>query len=102
MDAAPFVDSGRTFVPMRYLAYALGVPEEGAKWDRGSQAVTLVARGREVGLAVGSPVLVASGRQLLMDVSPRLVPPGRTVLPASSLRRLSGTRLAGTLRRGPC
>lgn len=33
MDAAPFVDAGRVFVPVRYLAYALGVPEDGVLWD---------------------------------------------------------------------
>jgi endonuclease YncB( thermonuclease family) len=82
MDAAPFVDSGRTFVPVRYLAYALGVPEEGVRWDSVSRTVTLSARGTEVRLTVGSPVLVAGGREVRMDVSPRLVPPGRVVLPA--------------------
>ncbi|MEW5934802.1 MAG: stalk domain-containing protein, partial [Bacillota bacterium] len=82
MDAAPFVDSGRTFVPVRYLAYALGVPEEGVRWDGASRTVILSARGTEVKLIVGSQVLVAGGREVCMDVSPRLVPPGRVVLPA--------------------
>lgn len=82
MDAAPFVDSGRTFVPVRYLAYALGVPEDGIGWDGASRTVILSARGTEVRLAVGSPVLLADGREVRMDVSPRLVPPGRVVLPA--------------------
>lgn len=33
-------------------------------------------------LAVGSPVLEVDGRRVAMDVSPRLVPPGRLMLPA--------------------
>lgn len=32
MDAAPFIENGRTFVPVRYLAYALGVAEENIVW----------------------------------------------------------------------
>ncbi|MEW5933446.1 MAG: stalk domain-containing protein [Bacillota bacterium] len=82
MDAAPFVDSGRTFVPVRYLAYALGVPEEGVRWDGVSRTVTLSTRGTEVKLIVGSPVLLVDGREVRMDVLPRLAPPGRVVLPA--------------------
>jgi len=82
MDAAPFVDSGRTFVPVRYLAYVLGVPEEGVRWEGASQTAVLSARGTEVKLTVGSQVLVVDGREVRMDVSPRLVPPGRVVLPA--------------------
>jgi endonuclease YncB( thermonuclease family) len=82
MDAAPFVDSGRTFVPVRYLACALGVPEKGVRWDGASRTVVLSARGTEVKLTVGSRVLVVDGREVRMDVSPRLVPPGRVVLPA--------------------
>ena len=82
MDAAPFVDSGRTFVPVRYLAYALGVPEGGVRWDGASRTVTLSARGTEAKLTVRSRVLVVDGREVRMDVSPRLVPPGRVVLPA--------------------
>lgn len=39
MDAASFVDGGRAFVPVRYLAYALGVPEDGVEWDGGAQRV---------------------------------------------------------------
>lgn len=31
MDVAPYIKNGRTYVPVRYLAYALGVPEEGVQ-----------------------------------------------------------------------
>jgi len=33
MDVAPFISNGRTFVPVRFLGYALGVPNEQIEWD---------------------------------------------------------------------
>ncbi|MDQ0286813.1 hypothetical protein J2Z49_001930 [Desulfofundulus luciae] len=43
MDAAPFVESDRTFVPVRYLAYALGIAEKDITWDVKTQTVTITA-----------------------------------------------------------
>jgi len=59
MDVAPFLDErGRTMVPVRYLAYALGVPEDGVFW-RGKDQVVFLNRG-DAGLflVVGEPVLL--------------------------------------------
>lgn len=82
MDAAPFLEEGRVFVRVRYLAAALGVPEDGVVWDPSDQSVVLTSGGTTLRLAVGSRVLQVNGRRVEMDVSPRLVPPGRVVLPA--------------------
>jgi len=33
MDVSPYINSDdRTLVPLRFLSYALGVPESGVKW----------------------------------------------------------------------
>jgi len=45
MDVAPFIESGRTFVPVRFLAYAVGVPEDGVSWDAATRTVRLENRG---------------------------------------------------------
>jgi hypothetical protein len=41
MDVAPFIENGRTFVPVRFLAYALGIPEEAVIWNPEIQNVWL-------------------------------------------------------------
>lgn len=64
MDAAPFVDSGRTFVPVQYLTYALGAPEEGVRWDTVSQTITLCGGGLEL-----SWLWVPRCWQLMTDVT---------------------------------
>jgi hypothetical protein len=83
MDVAPYLKPpGRVFVPVRYLAYALGVAERDVTWDPGAQKVGLRLAGNELGLQIGSRVRVRNGRADEMDVAPELIEPGRTMLPA--------------------
>jgi hypothetical protein len=80
MDAKPFVEQGRTFVPVRYLSNALGVTDKHIGWK--SPRVTLDEPGFPVvELAVGSKQLKSNGKATTMDVSP-LARQGRTYLPA--------------------
>jgi hypothetical protein len=83
MDAAPFIDkaSGRTFVPIRYLAYGLGVAAKDLGWQEKARKVTLKLEDRTAELAVGSKTMKASGQAKTMDVAPQLKS-GRTYLPA--------------------
>ena len=81
-DAAPFLKDGRTFVPVRYLAQALGVPEENISWLPASQKVILTSDPVTVSLTVGSNILYHGDRPVKMDVEPLLLPPGRVYLPA--------------------
>jgi hypothetical protein len=81
-DAAPFLENDRTYVPVRYLALALGVPEEGISWSPAARTVTLVKDGVTVTLAVGGNIMYVDNRQVAMDVAPLLRPPGRAFLPA--------------------
>ncbi len=80
MDAVPFIFGGRTFVPVRYLAEALGA---NVSWDASSQKITisypLVVT--EV-LVIGSTTLMTGGVPSEMDVAPMIVN-GRAYLPAS-------------------
>lgn len=81
-DVAPFLENGRTFISVRYLALALGVPEDGIGWSRSAQTITLVNDGVKVFLAVGGNVMYVNDRPEHMDVAPLLLPPGRAFLPA--------------------
>lgn len=81
MDAAPFVLQSRIYVPVRFLANALGVPEAGVAWEAGAGLVTLAADGVTVKLVVGSRALQVNDREISMDVAPVLTD-GRVFLPA--------------------
>lgn len=86
MDVAPYIKDGRTYVPVRYLAYALGVPEEGVRWDSAAQTVSLRKEYVTLRLKLGSPLLERQAGtepsvSLVMDVAPE-VRSGRVFLPA--------------------
>ncbi|MDI6799567.1 MAG: stalk domain-containing protein [Actinomycetota bacterium] len=82
MDVAPYVKNNRTYVPVRYLAYALGIAEKDVKWDAATKTVTLTKGSTVVKLVIGSKTLSKNGIASQMDVSPETTPPGRTMLPA--------------------
>jgi hypothetical protein len=80
MDVAPYIADRRTFVPVRFLANALGVTDKHIGWK--SPVVTLAEPGFPVvELATGSKTIKSAGTAHQMDVAP-VVRGGRTFLPA--------------------
>jgi hypothetical protein len=51
MGAAPFLENGRAYVPVRFLAMALGVPEDRISWSPSARTVTLMKGGVTLSLA---------------------------------------------------
>lgn len=88
MDARPFLQDGRTYVPIRFLSIALGVPNERISWEDATKTVTLTSW-KHVRMTVGSKWIATRsadnyvGESYTIDVSPILkVEEGRTYLPA--------------------
>ncbi len=93
-DAAPFIEGGRTFVPVRYLAYALGVLPEGVSWSEAEKRAELSLGPTRIALVEGSKELLINGSQVeQMDVAPLLLPPGRFYLPARYVAQALGYRV---------
>lgn len=82
MDVAPYIENGRTFVPVRYLGYALGVTEDNVKWDGNQQRASLTLPLNTVEMMIGKAQIIKNGQAKDIDVAPQLKPPGRTFLPA--------------------
>jgi hypothetical protein len=85
MDAKPFIEekTGRTFVPIRYLAYGLGVAEKDVGWDAAKRQVSLRRGDVQALLTVGSKTLYRNGKATVMDTAPQIPKgEGRTYLPA--------------------
>ncbi|MHB8918890.1 MAG: stalk domain-containing protein [Desulfocucumaceae bacterium] len=89
MDAAPFIENGRAFLPVRFLAQALGVPEKGVVWSPSARAVTLIKEGISISLAPGGNIMYVSNRPLEMDVVP-VLREGRVYLPARYIAEALG------------
>ena len=81
MNTKPYVKDGRTYVPVRYLAYAMGLTENDIVWDAETNTVRLTKGEKWVSLAIGSNTITADGVPRTMDVAPEIVA-GSTMLPA--------------------
>jgi len=92
MDVAPYIKSGRTYLPIRYVADALGVISDNIIWNDASQTVTIMKGERVVQLKIGSTILKVQGTDLTMDVAPE-IKDGRTMLPV----RFVGQALGATI-----
>ncbi|OPX85778.1 MAG: hypothetical protein A4E53_03373 [Pelotomaculum sp. PtaB.Bin104] len=81
MDVAPFIENDRTFVPVRFLGNALGLSNDKITWDNDTQTATLKGSAT-LQMSIGKAQIVSNGQAKDIDVSPMLVDPGRTMLPA--------------------
>ncbi|MDI6799564.1 MAG: SpoIID/LytB domain-containing protein [Actinomycetota bacterium] len=81
-DAPPYIKGGRTYVPVRYLANALGIADSGIDWSGLTRTATLTKGADIVTLAIGSKKLLKNAAVISMDVSPEIAGTGRTMLPA--------------------
>lgn len=81
MDASPFLENDRAMVPVRYLALALGVPEDRISWSPSSRTVTLVKEGTTIVLAAGGSIMYVNDRPVQMNAAP-VLRQGRVYLPA--------------------
>ncbi len=89
MDVAPYINNGRTFVPYRYLALALGVADDDIVWDDSTKKVTVTKGDIVVEATIGSTTLTVNGEAVTMDVAPE-IKNGRTMLPARYLAEALG------------
>ncbi|MED4351124.1 copper amine oxidase N-terminal domain-containing protein [Schinkia azotoformans] len=89
MDVAPFVEAGRTFMPVRYVAEAIGISKENILWDQATQTATFIKAGNVAQLKVGSKTLTVNGANISMDTAAK-VKDGRTVIPVRFVAQALG------------
>jgi len=89
MDQSPFIQDGRTFVPVRMVGEALGAEVE---FDAATQVITLTRADMTITMTVGSNVLTKSdGTTVVADVAPFIVAEtGRTVIPFRAIAEAFG------------
>ena len=78
MDVAPYAKDGRTYLPMRYVAKALGIADTGILWKNGT--ATFVSADKVVSVTIGSQIMYINGAAVPIDAAPEIVN-GRTMLP---------------------
>jgi hypothetical protein len=83
MDAAPIIENGRTLLPIRYVATPLGATVD---WDPVQDMITVILDSKTIQLWINQNTANVNGATVMIDpgnpdVTPIVVPPGRTMLP---------------------
>jgi len=81
MDVEPYMENSRSYVPIRYIAYALGIAEKNVIWDTSTQSVYLIRDNISVRLNINGNIIWKNGTGSIMDVCPQ-IRYNRTFLPA--------------------
>jgi hypothetical protein len=90
MDVAPYVKNDRTYLPVRYVAQALGVSNDNILYNNG--VVTLMKDNTIVQLTIGSNVMVVNGVSVTMD-TPAEISNDRTMLPFRWIAQAFGAQV---------
>ncbi len=88
-DVAPFLNNGRTFLPIRPVAYALGIDDEDITWDDKEQTITLNKDSQTVVLQIGNNMMTHNGKSVKMDTAPQ-ISGGRACLPVAMVAQAFG------------
>lgn len=76
-DTKPFVENGRTFVPIRTISEML---EYDVLWDEETETVTVKKDDYEMNLTIGNSTYTVNGEEKQMDVAP-FIKADKTVVP---------------------
>ncbi|HHX59700.1 MAG TPA: copper amine oxidase N-terminal domain-containing protein [Epulopiscium sp.] len=85
MDVAPYIKDGRTMVPVRYVAAALGVRGDQVIWDQVNQTATVLAD-KTIQVKLGSKMMVIDGVSVPMTAAAELTS-DRTFVPVAEIAR---------------
>jgi len=94
MDQAPYIKGDRTYLPLRYVAYALGISDNNILWDGVNQTVTLIKNDKVVQVKIGSTQMLVNGAPVTMDAAPEVTAAGRTCLPIFFVAQAFGANVA--------
>jgi len=93
MDIAPYVKNDRTYLPIRYIATALGITDNDINWNDDTQSVIITKDGGFIKYVVGNREMILNGKSVVMDVEPEFVEPGRVMLPLRWVAQALGANI---------
>ncbi|WP_347451255.1 stalk domain-containing protein [Acetoanaerobium noterae] len=89
LGVVPFIDidSGRTMVPLKFIAEAFGAE---VKWNSRSKEVNIVVKGKNIVLYPNSNKILVDGEIIELDSKTVIVPPGRICVPLRFISEILG------------
>lgn len=88
-DVDPYISNGRTYLPLRAVAEAMGAA---VNWDNISRSVTIVKDSTIIRCTVGSNAFTVDGKIQYSDTEPQ-IRNGRTMLPIRSIVEALGNTI---------
>ncbi|WP_070000512.1 copper amine oxidase N-terminal domain-containing protein [Cellulosilyticum sp. I15G10I2] len=88
MDAPPYIKNGRTMLPIKYVAYALGIDPGNVMWNGTTRTVTVVGD-QVIALKIGSSIMHIDGVAKQMSAPPEIYH-DRTFVPVAEITRALG------------
>ncbi len=89
LDAAPINRNNRTMLPVRFLANAFGVANDGIKWDAATRTATLKNSEVTIVVTIDAPSMTVNGQTVALD-SPAIIENNRTYLPVRAIANALG------------
>ncbi|MBR5011755.1 MAG: copper amine oxidase N-terminal domain-containing protein, partial [Clostridia bacterium] len=89
LDAAPINRNNRTMLPVRFLANAFGVNNDGIKWDAATRTATLSNATTTIVVTIDAPTMTVNGETVALD-SPAIIESNRTYLPVRAIANALG------------
>lgn len=86
-DVEPFIESGRTLVPIRRIFEALGAT---VTWNEGEQTATVMKDANQISFKINDNKAVINGINQTMEVPAKIALGGRTVVPLRFLTEALG------------
>jgi len=93
MDVASYINNDRTYLPVRYVASALGVADSNILWNDSDKTATLIKGDKVVQLKVGDSKMLVNGVGIEMGVAPE-ISSERTMLPFRFIAQAFGASVA--------
>lgn len=85
LDVPAYIEKGRTLVPIKYVAEALGIPSDQVKWNKETQEITLYGS-KVIELEIGSNIMRVDGKKTYMATEV-VLEKGRTMVPIGEISR---------------
>lgn len=89
--AEPFIENGRTMIPLRATADAFGFEVE---WEEREKKITLMKDSRTIILHIGEPEIIVDGKTVHFEGAVPMVKNNRTFLPAGKLAEILGIQVS--------
>ncbi len=95
LELAPFIESGRTLVPLRFVAETFGAKVE---WEPKEQKITITLENKTIILLVGKKEALVNNERYYLEVPPKVIEipeigGGRTVVPLRFVSEALGAQV---------